>query len=790
MPRHALLVLSAGACLASLSAVIRAEEPAEDADLGRYFGFDAPRFIVVDLNAGPAFSEDFNGDGLMDLGIVNNRKSRIELHLQRAEPLSAEDASMRLKVNELPSSQWYERKDISVSHRVSSFRVHDFNGDGRADILYAGSPPELVILEQSESGDFAVASKRQVRGLAAGRDGLGIADVMDGPEPEVLAIVEGRIAVFPISGTTLGTPVTLGSAGGATAQLLAFFVEDYDGNGLKDILGAVPDDAAPLRLWLQKQTGRGVSGGAKRGLIGPELRFEMPPLREADAVRFPGRDAASIGVIERTTRRLVMFDVVEQTIDPASSLGGEREVQAEVRAFADGANSARSVVVADIDADGMLDLLATDAKGNALALHRQETGLGLAREERFSAFKAPKTVAAGQWDGSGPLEVFVLSEEEKAVGVSTYDASADRLTFPEPLPIATPGASPVSMAFIELNAGPAVAVVVQNRRDHALELHRPGGGAPAVIALEGVNRPPQSMLAADIDGDGSKDLLLFTPSEPMVMVRGLDGEGGATVMTDATMPQFGLVQAAGPENTALLDVNGDGRDELLIADQNFVRATSFDATTGWRVVEQVTDPDARTRFVGLTVIDRAGAPAVVVSDKEAGRLVTMERRDGAWGVVDRMRLTGFDPRALHAGAFAGDGQPNILALSDDAFGVIRLGGARAALEEFAAWRSDEKDRLEHEMTSGDLNSDGFVDLVVLDAGEQMAQILTFTQSRRLLEATEFQVYESRLFSGGEEREFEPSSAIIADVTGDGAPDLTLLCHDRLIVYPQMTQPAR
>ncbi|MBL0922361.1 MAG: VCBS repeat-containing protein [Phycisphaerales bacterium] len=436
------------------------------------------------------------------------------------------------------------------------------------------------------------------------------------------------------------------------------------------------------------------------------------------------------------------------------------------------------------------DRPAADPKGNGLSLHRQEAGLGLAREERFSAFKTPKTVAAGQWDGDGPLEVFVLSEEEKAVGVSRYDGDTDRLGFPEPLPIATPGASPVSMAFVELNAGPAVAVVVQNRRDHALELHRPGGGAPAVIALEGVNRPPQSMLAADIDGDGSKDLLLFTPSEPMVMVRGLDAEAGPTVLTDRAMPQFGLVQAAGPGNTALLDVNGDGRDELLIADQNFVRACSFDGATGWRVVEQVTDPDARTRFIGLTVIDRDGAPVVVVSDKNAGRLVTMQRSDGAWAIADRMRLTGFDPRALFAGAFAGDGQPNILCLSDDAFGVVRLGGSRAALEEFAAWRSDEKNRLEHEISAGDLNSDGFVDLVVLDAGEQTCQILTLTASRRILEATEFKVFESRRFSGGEEREFEPSSAIIADVTGDGAPDLTLLCHDRLIVYPQMTAPSR
>ncbi len=789
MTRISPLLLPLGAGLACLAGVTLAADNGPEEDLGRFFGFAPPRFIVVDQNAGPVIAADFNGDGLMDLGVVNNRKSRIELHLQRAEPLTAEEASTRLKVNELPSSRWYERKDVSVSHRVTSFRVHDFDGDGRMDILYAGVPPELVVLRQTAKGDYEVATKRTVRGLAAGRDGLAIADVMDGPEPEVLAIVEGRISVFPVNGATLGTPTTLGSAGTGSSQLLAFFIEDYDGNGLQDIMGAVPDDAAPLRLWLQKPIGRGASGGAKRGLIGPELRFEMPPLREADSVRFPGHVAASIGVIERTTRRLVMFDVDQQSIDPASSLGGEREVQAEVRAFADGANNARSVIVADIDGDGMLDLLSTDAKGNALSLHRQETGLGLAREERFSAFKAPKTVAAGQWNGAGPLEVFVLSEEEKAVGVSEYDASTDRLTFPDPLPIATAGASPVAMAFVELGEGPALAVVVQNRRDHALELHRPGGGAPAIVALEGVNRPPQSMLAADIDGDGFKDLLLFTPSEPMVMVKGLDSADGPTVLTDRAMPQFGLVQAAGPENTALLDINGDGRDELLIADQNFVRACSFDLTGGWRVVEQVTDPDARTRFVGLTVIDRDGAPVVVVSDKNAGRLVMMERRDGAWGVSDRMRLTGFDPRALFAGAFAGDGQPSILCLSDDAFGVVRLGGSRASLEEFAAWRSDEKGRLEHEMVSGDLNSDGFVDLVILDAGEQMCQILTFTSSRRLLEATEFEVFESRLFSGGEEREFEPSSAIIADVTGDGANDLTLLCHDRLIIYPQAPSTA-
>ncbi len=759
-----------------------------EADLGRYFGFEAPRFIVVDQGAGPAIAADFNGDGLTDLGIVNNRKSRIELHLQRREALSADEAAARLKVNELPSSRWFERKDVSVSHRVTSFRAHDFDGDGRLDLVYAGTPAELVVMRQTEQGDYDVASKKRVRGLAAGRDGLAVADVMDGPNPEVLALVEGRVQVFPVNGVTLGEPTALGSGGTGSSQLIAMFVEDYDGNGMLDILGAIPDDPAPLRLWLQKPASRG--GTAKRGLMGPELRFEMPPLREADFVRFPDRRAASIGVIERTTRRLVIYDLTEQRIEPAGSLGAERVVQAEVRAFADGANKDRSVAVADIDGDGLIDLLAADAKGNALAFYRQEPGLGLSREERFSAFKAPKSVAAGQWDGSGPLEVFVLSEEEKAVGVSRYEQEHDRLTFPEPLPIATSGASPVAMAFVELSQGPALAVIVQNRRDHTLELHSPEGGAARTVALEGVNRPPQSMLGADIDGDGSMDLMLFTPGEPMVMVRGLDSESGPTVLTDRVMPQFGLVQAAGPENTALIDVDGDGHDELLIANSNFIRACSFSAEGGWRVVEQATDPDAQTRFVGLTVLERENSRTIVASDKNAGRLVMVDRREGAWEVTDRLRLTGFDPRAIYAGSYAGDGQPNVLALSDDGFGVVRLAGSRAALEEAAAYRSDEKDRLEHEIVAGDVNSDGFVDLVVLDAGEQMCQILTFSASRRLLEATEFEVFESRLFSGGEERQFEPSTVILADVTGDGAADMTLLVHDRLVVYPQMTASQR
>ncbi len=67
----------------------------------------------------------------------------------------------------------------------------------------------------------------------------------------------------------------------------------------------------------------------------------------------------------------------------------------------------------------------------------------------------------------------------------------------------------------------------------------------------------------------------------------------------------------------------------------------------------------------------------------------------------------------------------------------------------------------------------------------MCDIFTFSESKRLLHATGFQVFESKIFSGGEPREYEPSEAVIADVTGDGAEDLLLLAHDRVLIYPQM-----
>jgi hypothetical protein len=158
-----------------------------------------------------------------------------------------------------------------------------------------------------------------------------------------------------------------------------------------------------------------------------------------------------------------------------------------------------------------------------------------------------------------------------------------------------------------------------------------------------------------------------------------------------------------------------------------------------------------------------------------------------WRATESINVKGIEFDAIHAGALCGDGHENILAIGKEGFGVIRLAGRRAALREVSSWRTDEDQRRPHELATGDVNGDGFTDVISLDAGEQMCEILTISEARRLLYAISFQVFESKIFSGGEPREYEPSAAIVADVTGDGADDLVLLAHDRVLLYPQQTE---
>jgi hypothetical protein len=781
---HGLTLLAAisGPAIAAASAT--AQDPGGMGSLADYFGFTSLEVIRIGDDAGPLMVADMDGDGLGDLVVANDRESRIEIHRQRPDA-SPEDARPPADVNEFPEHWRFERRTVPVRHAIGAMVARDFDGDGRMDLLYAGQPAELVFLRQLPSGGFEVARRHRQPGLVLSRSGLAVADVLGDEEPEVLAIVRGEISILSMNGFDL-RPARVLSAG---SPMVALRIADFNGDGRMDVAGLLADDPAPVRLWM---------GGREAGasILGSQERFELPALSDARPIRLPGWRMDLLAIVETRTRRVAVQELVTETI----ASGGSRDAAFVVQGYTDPGSRQRSATVFDLDGDGRLDLLATDRDANALATYRQLPGKGLAAGRRHPTLTDITRIVAGNVDEDPEAELFVLSEKEKLIGRVDVAVDDDRLELPFPRPLSLPSAAtPVAIGLGTFDGTPRLIVVGEDRRDYRVDLLAMDGDV-LTIDLGKLSRAPELVIPFDADQDGRTDVLMLSEGrEPILLlaetpVTATEVDAGAEtppfrIVTGDTMGQAGLINAAGPANTARLDVDGDGREELLIADANFVRAVRYDEapgpgiSPGWQVVLQINARDTGAKLSGLSVLgDR-----IMAADGETDAILVMAREGDDWSEVESLTVRGFDLGPVVAGAFSGDGEPNVLSLGRDGFAIVRFGGERRTMRELTSWQPEDDRRQPHELGIGDVNGDGWVDVVSLDAAEQQCDILTVDPTERLRHALGFTVYESRLFSGGSTREYEPSQAIIADVTGDGAADLLLLCHDRVLLYPQMTQ---
>ncbi|HAC09056.1 MAG TPA: hypothetical protein DCG14_05315, partial [Phycisphaerales bacterium] len=131
------------AVLAILAATpIQITATAQDAETAAHFGFDALEVVPVGPNAGPLLSTDLDADGLEDLLVVNNHKSRIEFLRQRADAVPGEPEAPR-RANELPEHWRFERIEIPVNFEVGAIRTVDVDGDGMLDIVAGGRPQSI-----------------------------------------------------------------------------------------------------------------------------------------------------------------------------------------------------------------------------------------------------------------------------------------------------------------------------------------------------------------------------------------------------------------------------------------------------------------------------------------------------------------------------------------------------------------------------------------------------------------------------------------------------------------------
>jgi hypothetical protein len=454
-----------------------------------------------------------------------------------------------------------------------------------------------------------------------------------------------------------------------------------------------------------------------------------------------------------------------------------------------GATRERAIAAADIDGDSRSDVVVSDPEQAQVLLYRQNGIDGLGMAEVFPGLLGVTDLAVADIDADSKQDIVLLSSKEGVVALSRF--AEGRITFPESIFKKPDGAELAAITIIENNGKPQIVLALTVGTGNSMKLEfqrltRAESGewvraeSDKKIELTGaVGARGVRMVKMDVNQDGRPDVL-SVPSGT--------SKNGVQVLLQL---EDGTLEVAKQTSQLDLGVSAAGRtfvskDRLLVARDSFARAMSFGAN-GWKVEDQFNAGETSASLEGVALLNLDGTEGdeIVLVDTGVRKLRVLRKQDGVYRPWKEVELGGLQFTSSIVADLNGDKLEDLLLVGAQHFSVLYTGRSDSELKEIASFESDRDDSYPADVIAGDINGDGKVDLSVIDTSIDGLEILNFDATKGIREATHFRVFEEkRLVSSDTDRGTEPREGIVADVTSDGRFDLILLCHDRLILYPQ------
>src|SRR5436309_4696919 len=741
------------------------------------FGFTGPEIFPIDNQIGHLRVADLDGDGLQDLIVVNNSRSKINLLYNQTGKTNQGGAKTPVKreLNELPADARFRIDSIASEKRISSLVVADLNGDGRPDIAYYGEPKELVVQYNQGTNGWSTPKRWPIEDGQLSPNALGAGDLNGDGRTDLVLLAENHIYFLPQKEDhSLGEPEKIPFSG----LVKSVQIVDIDGDGLNDLLLVNWEERNPFRFRLQKQGGE----------LGPENYFALPAIRSYWADNLEANRKTQIVTIAQNSGRAQISEFTRKPAEPLS--GNFLKGQFQVLPLNKTDKARRGLLWADVNVDGLEDLLVAEPESGQISLYLQQPDGSLAAPKRFPTLAGVSDLAAADWDGNGRVEIFLLSGDERQVGVTHLDEK-QRLPFPTLIPME---GKPLVLAVGTLKAGakPILAVIVDQDGKRALVTRTSDGKARIQKLSEEFKANPTSMVLHDADQDGLVDLVVLIPYEKVKILRQVPDKDFEEL--DVALPGGGLEQPW----LSTADIDGDGKPELLLTQKNFLRAvvlkseTSLQSSTnrgGWTftVKEQINGAASNSRLAGAAAVPNGtnAVASLFLLDAER-KALTLCERDAAsvWQVVRNLPLPVSDFTGLQPSSLGGASVNAVAFLGLNAVACLPLDGQVWELTELDGYETPIKDGHLTDVVPGDLNNDGRKDLVFLETAKNYLDLVIFDSHHKLVPANRWQVFEERTFRSRRSDLPEPREAVVADLTGDGKNDLAVVVHDRILVYPQ------
>ena len=700
-------------------------------------------------------SADLNGDGELDLVLVNN-------------DLSGNSVSVLLN---LGNGTFAAATDYATGSWATSVATGDLNGDGWFDLAVTIGPspfgnPVKVFLNQG-NGTFAAAIDYPA---GANPHSVAVGDLNGDGKPDLAVGNAGNYdsntgvtsladisVLFNLGNGSFAAPVSYAPGFGPRALLIA----DLNGDGKLDIGFEYNVDSDVRVLFNQ---GNGTFGAAvfyaMNGLAGGT--WGPGPVVAAD---LNGDGKLDIAAANHSST----------TLDPGVSvlINQGNGVFAAAAWYGNSNGDAGSLIAVDLNGDGKLDL--ATATPSAVGV-RLNLGNGtFSAEISHDAGAGAQSVAAVDLNGDGKPELAVASSVDDEFRVLVNHGNG---TFEAPIDHDWVDFLPSVIATADLNGDgtPDLAIAGYDWFIATLSVRLNNGDGTFGVGVDySLGKTVTSIVARDLNGDGAADLVVVKNNNNGI----IDADDDVAVLLNQGNGTFGAqvdyAAGVGPESVAVADVDGDGKLDLVVASEadssvnvllnqgngTFGAAIAYPAGLyPWSVVALDLNGD--------------GHPDLAVANQGSDDVSVLQNQgNGTFGAAVTYAV-GSIPWSIVAADLDGDGHPDLAVVNQGSASVSVLQNQGNGL--FAPGVSYAVGAGSMSVVAADLDSDGRMDLAVASENSSSVSVLLNLGNGTFATAV------SRHVASG------PRVVAAVDMNGDGTPELLVGSHLNMTVLSSTCSP--
>jgi FG-GAP-like repeat/FG-GAP repeat len=431
-----------------------------------------------------------------------------------------------------------------------------------------------------------------------------------------------------------------------------------------------------------------------------------------------------------------------------------------------------SITAADLNGDGFLDLAVANfggepggipVGGNVTVLWGN--GTGTFTMQSFTAGNQPSSVVVGDFNGDGGLDFAVTDQSDETISVFINQGNSN---FAQPTIFYGAGGAAIAAVTGDFNGDGKLDLAV------VCELVNMGGVCVLLGNGDGSFSPtnlsyptgpdPDGIDVADLNGDGKNDVAVADSNDNNVSV--FIGNGDGTVQ-----PRVNYNTGSGPSAVAIADLNQDAHPDLVVANQTDSTVSVLLNNGNGTFQPHVDYATANgPSAVAVGDLDGDGKVDLAVACKSSSQVsVLFGNGDGTFQAHTDYGASGAASIAL--GDFNGDGSLDFAVVGGDTVTIFLNNGSGAFGSTSiplikGARRSSKPDIITTSFAAiavADLNGDGKLDLAVSGAGNDNTASLEILLGNG--DGT-FQTPVSYSSSTGD-------SLAVADFNGDGFLDLAL-----------------